>query len=66
MRATNDVEKSISSNAISPSFVSKHFENGSVVYMRNPLEVPEEHMLACGRDHRALRTNLQPSGCSPD
>lgn len=40
IRATNDVEKSISSNAMSPSFVSKTFSNGSVVYIRNPLEVP--------------------------
>lgn len=40
IRATNDVEKSISKSAISPCFVSKHLENGSVVYIRNPLEVP--------------------------
>ena len=49
IRATNDVEKSISSNAISPSFVSKRFSNGSVVYIRNPLEVPGESMSAWGR-----------------
>ena len=48
MRATNDVEKSISSNAMSPSFVSKHFSNGSVVYIRKPLEVPEDSMSAWG------------------
>ena len=43
IRATSDVEKSISRSAISPDFVSKHFENGSVVYIRNPFEVPEEN-----------------------
>ena len=41
MRATRDVENSISNIAIFPSFVSKHFENGSVVYIRNPREVPK-------------------------
>ena len=40
MRATKDVEKSISSMAILPSRVSKAFENGSVVKMRKPREVP--------------------------
>lgn len=40
MRATNDVENSISSSAISPCLVSKHFEKGSVVYILKPLEVP--------------------------
>ena len=66
IRATNDVEKSISSNAMSPSFVSKHFENGSVVYIRNPLEVPEDWILACCRMTRVFKTDPQPSGYSPD
>lgn len=39
MRATNDVEKSISKSAMSSCFVSKHCEKGSVVYIRKPLEV---------------------------
>lgn len=54
IRATNDVEKSISSNVMSPNFVSKHFSNGSVVYIRNPLEVPEYKMLAWGRDNSSI------------
>ena len=54
MRATNDVEKSISSNAMSPSFVSKHFAKGSVVYMRNPLEVPGDGRLAWGRESQSM------------
>ena len=54
-RATNDVEKSISSNAMSPSFVSKQFENGSVVYIRNPLEVPEDWILACCRNDQGIK-----------
>ena len=54
MRATNDVEKSISSNAMSPSLVSKHFENGSVVYIRIPLEVPKEWVLASGKDGQSI------------
>ena len=66
MRATNDVEKSISNNAMSPSFVSKHFANGSVVYMRNPLDVPGDCMLAWGRETRAWKTDPQPNGYSPD
>ncbi len=41
IRATNDVENSISSSAMSPCFVSKHLEKGSVVYIRKPLEVPQ-------------------------
>ena len=41
MRDIRDVEKSISSIAMLPSFVSKHFEKGSVVKMRNPRDVPE-------------------------
>jgi len=40
MSATNEVEKSISKIAILPSFDSKHLENGSVVKIRNPFEVP--------------------------
>lgn len=31
IRATKEVENSISSKAMSPCFVSKHFEKGSVV-----------------------------------
>ena len=42
IRATRDVEKSISSKAMSPCLVSKHFEKGSVVYMRKPLVVPDK------------------------
>lgn len=41
MRETREVEKSISSIAIFPSFVSKHFEKGSVVKMRKPRDVPK-------------------------
>lgn len=41
MRATSDVENSISRRAISPCLDSKHFENGSVVYILKPLVVPE-------------------------
>ena len=40
MRETREVEKSISRIAIFPSFVSKYFENGSVVKIRYPREVP--------------------------
>ena len=40
MRETKEVEKSISSIAMLPSFVSKHFEKGSVVKMRKPRDVP--------------------------
>lgn len=40
MSETREVEKSISSIAMLPSFVSKHFENGSVVKMRKPRDVP--------------------------
>lgn len=40
MRATREVEKSISRIEISPSLVSKHFEKGSVEYIRKPLVVP--------------------------
>lgn len=42
IRATSEVENSISNRAMSPCFISKHFEKGSVVYMRKPLEVPSE------------------------
>jgi hypothetical protein len=41
MRATRDVENSISMRATFPSSLLKIFANGSVWYMRNPLEVPE-------------------------
>ncbi len=51
MSATNDVENNISSRAISPCLVSKHFEKGSVVYMRKPLEVP----VSCWSDDAGLR-----------
>ena len=40
IRATSEVENSISNMAISPSLVSKHFAKGSVVYMRKPRDVP--------------------------
>ncbi len=41
MRATKEVEKSISSMAMLPaSLDSKHFANGSVVKIWKPLEVP--------------------------
>lgn len=41
MRATKEVENSISSIAMLPaSLDSKHFAKGSVVKIRNPLEVP--------------------------
>ena len=41
IRATREVEKSISRMAMLPaSLDSKHFANGSVVKIRNPLEVP--------------------------
>jgi len=44
MRATREVEKSISRIAILPaSLDSKHFANGSVVKMRKPLEVPGQN-----------------------
>ena len=39
IKAMREVEKSISSMAISPCFDSEHFSNGSVVYTRKPLEV---------------------------
>lgn len=42
MRATREVEKSISRIAMLPaSLDSKHFAKGSVVKIRKPLEVPE-------------------------
>ena len=41
MRATREVEKSISMMAMFPSSLLKILENGSVWYMRKPLEVPE-------------------------
>jgi hypothetical protein len=40
MRATSDVEKSISMIAILPSSLLKILEKGSVWYILNPLEVP--------------------------
>jgi hypothetical protein len=40
MRDTKEVENSISSIAMLPSLVSKHFEKGSVVKMRKPRDVP--------------------------
>jgi hypothetical protein len=40
MRATSDVEKSISMMAMLPSSLLKMREKGSVWYMRKPLEVP--------------------------
>ena len=60
MRATKEVENSISRIAISPSLFSKHFEKGSVVYIRKPLEVPFMTALAyCHTvDHR-LQTNSE-------
>ena len=61
MRATNDVENSISKRAMSPSFVSKHFEKGSVVYIRKPLEVPKEQVsdLGCVLGKCKARTYCQ-------
>lgn len=38
-KATNEVEKSISNRAMSPSLDSDTFEKGSVVYMRYPRDV---------------------------
>lgn len=40
-KATRDVEKSISRMTMFPSVLSKHFEKGSVWYMRKPREVPK-------------------------
>lgn len=39
-RATNEVEKSISTKVISPVLVSWALENGSVWNMRKPFDVP--------------------------
>ena len=66
MRATNEVENNISSRAMSPSFVSKHFENGSVVYIRKPLEVPGGGMSELIRVTSVLKgTHLLPDGYNP-
>lgn len=40
IRATSEVENSISIIATFPSSLLNIFENGSVWYIRNPLEVP--------------------------
>ena len=40
MRETKGEEKSISRIAMSPSFVSKNFEKGSVLKRRKPPDVP--------------------------
>ena len=39
MRATREVENSISTMATSPDFDSEHFAKGSVVYIRYPRDV---------------------------
>jgi hypothetical protein len=52
MRETNEVEKSISSIAMLPSFVSNHFEKGSVVKMRKPRDVALNSQARSGRAGR--------------
>lgn len=66
IRATKDVEKSISSRAISPCFDSKHFEKGSVVYILKPLDVPDALSMELHRILSLVVPYLQPNGYSPD
>lgn len=54
MRATREVEKSISRRLISPSLVSKVLLKGSVEYSRKPLVVPME----VSKSHIVMPPNL--------
>lgn len=59
IRATSDVEKSISNIAMLPSLVSKHFVKGSVVKIRKPFEVPGTDQQTARHVCRRRRTDSQ-------
>lgn len=65
MRATRDVENSISRREMSPTLDSEHFEKGSVVYIRKPLEVAMARVLTVTWAAKNGITYRQPDGCCP-
>jgi hypothetical protein len=66
MRATREVENSISKIAMLPSFDSKHLENGSVVNIRNPFEVPGGLSVIDHKIWGGARPYRQLDGCGLD